>query len=212
MFMWVQPALSQTTSLCQTYYTLNTYIGGVIMFCAECLFVARTCVLWGYKRSIVVLFMISTVLYFVSGIVILKMHASSTRVIKSPIPFASCFDSEESGLVIAAYSLLILAELQIVFFSLYKATKSFRNWGRKNRLLEILIQHNIFYFACGLCSSVIVILTTALLQASYGNLMASAQVVFHALLVTKMHLNLWESDRRCNSLDVRHNRSSAVNN
>ncbi|KAG1843795.1 hypothetical protein DFJ58DRAFT_731465 [Suillus subalutaceus] len=107
----------------------------------------------------------TTTLYFVSGIVILKMHTSSTRVIKSPIPFASCFDSEESDVI-------VLAELQIVFFSLYKATESFRNWGRNNRLLEILIQYNIFYFTCGLCSSVVVTIpTTALLQVSASSLL-----------------------------------------
>ncbi|KAG2145367.1 uncharacterized protein EDB93DRAFT_518746 [Suillus bovinus] len=171
IFMWVPPALSQTMSLCQTYYTLSTYIGGVILFCAECIFVTRTCVLWGYKRSIVVFFMISTAFYVVSTIVIMKMHASSTRVIESPMPSASCFDSAESDVIVAAYGLLILADLQIMFFSLCKATANFRNWACKNRLLEILIQHNIFYITCGLCSSVIVILTTALLQVSTSSLL-----------------------------------------
>lgn len=195
MIMWVQPASSQTVSLCQIFYTLNTYIGGVILVCAECIFVARTCVLWGNKRSIVLFFTISTALYIILGIVIMKMHTSSTIMMMLPMPSVSCFDFGGNDVIVAAYSLLILAELQIVLFSLYKATKSLKKWGGENRLLEILIEHNIFYFACGLCSSALVILTTALMQASYGNWMASAQVVFHALLVTKMNLKLWESDR-----------------
>ncbi|KAG2756984.1 hypothetical protein P692DRAFT_20713469, partial [Suillus brevipes Sb2] len=73
-------------------------------------------------------------------ILIMKTHASST----------SCFHSKENGVIVVAYSLLILAELRIVLFSLYKAAASFKTWGRKNRLLEIFIQHNIFYFACGM--------------------------------------------------------------
>ncbi|KAG0702950.1 hypothetical protein DFH29DRAFT_468718 [Suillus ampliporus] len=195
MLTYIRPALSQTMTMCKLYYSLNIYIGGVILFCAECIFVARTCALWGYKRSIVVFFLISVVLYLISIIVILIIHASSTRVMKSPIPSVSCFDYGEDSVVLAAYSLLILAEFQILFFSLRRAAASFRNWGHENRLLEILVQHNIFYFACGLCSSGVVILTKVLLQASYGHSMASAQVVFHALLVTKMHLRLWESER-----------------
>lgn len=76
-----------------------------------------------------------------------------------------------------------------MLFSLYKATKSLKKWGGENRLLEILIEHNIFYFACGLCeewsclehedwllknllgSSVLVILTTALMQVRASSLL-----------------------------------------
>ncbi|OAX35059.1 hypothetical protein K503DRAFT_399129 [Rhizopogon vinicolor AM-OR11-026] len=194
MLLAVQPALSQT--LCQKYYSLNTYIGGVILVCAECIFITRACALWGNKRSIVAFFVTSTVLYLGVTILILTLYTSGTSVITSPIPSVSCFDSGENIVIVAAYSLLVLAEL---------ALASFRSWGRENQLLEVLIHHNIFYFGCGVCLSVAVISTTALLQASYGNTMANAQVVFHALLVTKMHRDLWEADRLAdlqNSLDA----------
>ncbi|KAJ8595198.1 hypothetical protein M405DRAFT_391469 [Rhizopogon salebrosus TDB-379] len=199
MLLAVQPALSQ--SLCQLYYSLNTYIGGVILICAECIFIMRACALWGFRRSIVAFFVISVVLYLGVTILILSLYTSGTTVIASTIPSVSCFDSGENIVIVAAYSLLVLSELEILLFSLYKALESFRSWGGDNRLLEVLIHHNIFYFACGMCLSLVVILTTALLQASYGNTMANAQVVFHALLVTKMHRDLWEADRLADHSD-----------
>lgn len=52
-----QPMLSIHT--CQVIYSMNTYLGGFIVVCAEGVFLFRVCAIWGFKRSVVILFSIS---------------------------------------------------------------------------------------------------------------------------------------------------------
>jgi len=91
--------------------------------------------------------------------------------------------------------LLVVGELEILLFTLYRSIKHYQSLGSDNLLLKILVQHNIFYFACGLVFSLAVILTVGLLPDVYGDMTSNLQVMMHALLVTRMHLGLWKSDR-----------------
>ncbi|KIK43311.1 hypothetical protein CY34DRAFT_803984 [Suillus luteus UH-Slu-Lm8-n1] len=47
-------------------------------------------------------------------------------IIKSQIYSTNCFDFKENGVIVVSYGLLILAEFHTGFFSLHKATASFK--------------------------------------------------------------------------------------
>ncbi|OAX31240.1 hypothetical protein K503DRAFT_105213 [Rhizopogon vinicolor AM-OR11-026] len=113
-----------------------------------------------------------------------------------PIPnITSCYDVAESRIIVIAYVLLVVGEFEILIFTIYRSIKHYQSLGSDNPLLKILIRHNIFYFACGLVFSLSVILTLAFLPDVYGDMVSNLQVMIHALLVTRMHLELWKSDR-----------------
>ncbi|KAG2035819.1 hypothetical protein BDR03DRAFT_961642 [Suillus americanus] len=88
---------------------------------------------------------------------------------QSPIPkVASCYDSKQSRIIIISYVLLVIVEIggfhgflcwrvkyfiEILSFMLYHSWKLYREHGNDIPLVRILVRHNMFYFACGLCES-----------------------------------------------------------
>ncbi|KAG2145361.1 uncharacterized protein EDB93DRAFT_517545 [Suillus bovinus] len=73
---------------------------------------------------------------------------------------------------------------------LYFMFANYRN-ERGAKVLRVLVQHNIFYFLCGVASSGILIIAIAIFPASYSDLVSSIQITVHAALVTRMHRTLW---------------------
>lgn len=193
-----QPMMSIHT--CQVIYSINTYLGGFIVVCAEGVFLFRVCAIWGFKRSVVVLFSIGTLMYVIAATVVLSIIRSPPTITKSPIPVTSCLETGSDKTIIILYVILVTAEIQIWLFALYKVAASYWRRGNRNRLLEQLIRHNMIYLTCGLVFSLGVILTTARLNAPYGfmivRFLRNWQVTVHAFLVTKMYRALWRADRR----------------
>ncbi|KAG2122763.1 hypothetical protein DEU56DRAFT_69008 [Suillus clintonianus] len=198
MLVAFQPMMS--IHICQVIYSVNTYLGGFIVVCAEGVFLFRVCAIWGFRRSIVVLFSISGLMYVIAATVVLSIIRSPPTITKSPIPVTSCLETGNDKTIIILYVILIALEIQIWVFALYKVAASYRRGGDRNRLLEQLIRHNMLYLTCGIVFSLGVILTTALLKVSYGfmvvRFLRNWQVTVHAFLVTKMYRGLWRADRR----------------
>jgi hypothetical protein len=88
--------------------------------------------------------------------------------LQSPIPeITSCYTSKTGHIVFVAYILLVIGEtgtshdtcvsprssicIEILGLMLYHSWILYREHERIIHLVQILIRHNIFYFACGLC-------------------------------------------------------------
>ncbi|KAG2064302.1 hypothetical protein BDR04DRAFT_279997 [Suillus decipiens] len=190
----LQPALP--LSLCQTYFEINSWLEGITLVAAECMFILRTYAIWGRSRRILIILLGCFFAILIPVVYILITFGNSVTTSEPPIPnITSCYNVGESRIIVAAYVLLVVAEFEIISFTLYRSIKNYKSVANDNPLLNILIQHNIFYFICGLFFSLLVILAIALLPFVYGDMASNIQVTVHALLVTRMHLALWKSDR-----------------
>lgn len=94
---------------CTTLFTFNSYVGGIVLFCAESLFMQRVLAVTGWRRVVACC---NTVLFLVPVVVTLAFYNSSSTIMQSPIPeVASCYDSKQGRIVILAYALLVIAEI-----------------------------------------------------------------------------------------------------
>ncbi|KAG1776870.1 hypothetical protein EV702DRAFT_1107117 [Suillus placidus] len=160
------------------------------------MFILRTYAIWGRSRRILIILMCSFVANLIPAVYIITSYNNSQTISEPPIPnITSCYNVGESRIIVVAYVLLVVTESEILFFTLYRSIKHHKSFARGNHLLNILIQHNIFYFICGLVFSLLVMLTTGLLPFIYGDMFSNLQSMVHALLITRMHLELWKSDR-----------------
>ncbi|KAG2035813.1 hypothetical protein BDR03DRAFT_961627 [Suillus americanus] len=113
---------------------------------------------------------------------------------QSPIPkVASCYDSKQSRIIIVAYVLLVIAEIEILSFMLYHSWKLYREHGNDMPLVRVLVRHNIFYFACGLVFSTAAVVAVVTLPASYVDAVSDLQFVIHGILSTRMHRELYNT-------------------
>ncbi|KAG1738359.1 uncharacterized protein EDB91DRAFT_1138361 [Suillus paluster] len=203
MLVAFRPTMS--IHVCRVMYSINTYLGGVILVCAEGVFLARACALWEFRRRMVVMFLTNAAIYVIAIPVVLSIGRFAPRITKSPIPVTGCFDTGEGSSIIIVYVILAMAEIQIWMLTLYKAVTSYWREGTHNRLLGQLILHNIIYLTCGLIFSLSVILTTVCVEEYYGFMIVKFvriwQVTVHAFLVTRMSRGLWKVDQRRASLE-----------
>ncbi|KAG1842734.1 hypothetical protein DFJ58DRAFT_731893 [Suillus subalutaceus] len=89
--------------------------------------------------------------------------------------------------------LLSVFELGLMTLTLIRAIQSWRI--NPSRLYVVLVNHNIFYYACGLLFSITNIFTLLLLQYAYHTLFYDFQFVMLAILATRMHLHLWQMNQ-----------------
>lgn len=130
--------------------------------------------------------------------VILTLGNSFSTITQSPIPqVASCYDSEQGRIVVFAYVLLVIGEIEILAFMLYHSWKLYRwEYGNDLPLVRVLVRHNISYFICGLLSSIMVVAIMFTLPASYGDVASESQFMIHGILATRMHRELYNTAHR----------------
>ncbi|KAJ8588998.1 hypothetical protein M405DRAFT_227107 [Rhizopogon salebrosus TDB-379] len=168
------------------------------MFSAECIFIVRAYAVW--ERRFTVFTIISIIAYMTLIIVCLQGFISSASATGecSITEVTGYLDTMARSKLIAVYSLLIIAELEILLVLLYPAVKSY-GWRIDNRLMRGLIQHNLIYFACGFAFSLIIILAIVFLPFVAVHMLAQFQVIVQGIVVTRMHRDFWKSDRvSCN--------------
>ncbi|KAG1738369.1 uncharacterized protein EDB91DRAFT_456337 [Suillus paluster] len=179
-------------SMCQTYYSLNSYLGSVIVFAAESIFFVRTYAIWDRSKRILWAFIGSVVFILTPIIAILVKYNSSTTVTSSiAIGISGCSKIGETTAILFVYVLLVVAELEILCLTLYRAISNYQHERGSSNVLGVLVEHNIFYFVCGVVSSAVLIVAIAIFPASYSDLASSIQITAHAMLVTRMHQALW---------------------
>ncbi|KAG0703617.1 hypothetical protein DFH29DRAFT_429385 [Suillus ampliporus] len=195
VFRIVQPGLSVKT--CMTCFALNGYVGVIVLCCAEPLFILRLCAFLGGRRRTLIIALCNYALFLIPMLVTVTLYNSSSIVLQSPIPqVASCYSNRDGRILIIAYMLLIIGELEILSFTLYRSWRLYREIGNELPLVRILIRHNVSYFACGLFFSVMAPAAIYTLPGSYGDVASDLQVVMHAILVTRIHRELCATARR----------------
>jgi hypothetical protein len=178
-------------NMCQTLYSLNSYLGIVIIVSAESIFFVRTYAIWDRSKRILWAFIFSVMFLLTPIVGILVKYNSSTTVINRIAPgIPGCSKTGEISTVLYVYVLMVIAELEILCLTLYRAIANYRR-ERGANVLRVLVQHNVFYFMCGVGSSVALIVSIAMFPASYSDLVSSIQITVHAALVTRMHRALW---------------------
>ncbi|KAG2075415.1 hypothetical protein BDR04DRAFT_1140112 [Suillus decipiens] len=180
---------------CATLFAFNSYVKGIVLFCAESLFMQRVRAITG-PRWLIMCCNIAIIL--VPLAVILTLGNSFSTITQSPIPqVASCYDSEQGRIVVFAYVLLVIGEIEILAFMLYHSWKLYRwEYGNDLPLVRVLVRHNISYFICGLLSSIMVVAIMFTLPASYGDVASESQFMIHGILATRMHRELYNTAHR----------------
>ncbi|EIW86184.1 hypothetical protein CONPUDRAFT_161003 [Coniophora puteana RWD-64-598 SS2] len=181
------PAPETCTTLMNTFSALETL---VVLF-AEVLFALRTYALWRRNRVVLALLYGGFIVATVGGI------ASSFLPIGPPmtvlnLPRSSvtgCFVVTPGASLAVTFAFLIALELELVTLNVTRAVFSRRE--TRGRLLETLVRHNIFYYACGLVFSVANVLMAV--STNYGGvfMLDDLQVYIHAIMATRMHRMLW---------------------
>ncbi|KAG2122788.1 hypothetical protein DEU56DRAFT_69884 [Suillus clintonianus] len=189
MLRIIQPGLSVKS--CTTFSKFDTYVGGIVLCCAESLFLRRVYATMNHRWIVMCC---NTVFLLVPVVVTLTLYNSSSIIMQSPIPnVASCYSSEQGHIIILAYSLLIIIETEILGFTLYHSWKLYREYGNTMPLVRVLVRHNIVYFACGLLLSTTVMVIMLTLPAPYGDAASSLQFMMHGILATRMHRELYNT-------------------
>ncbi|OJA20369.1 hypothetical protein AZE42_09498 [Rhizopogon vesiculosus] len=182
-------------SMCETYYSLDSYLGGVIVFAAESIFFVRAYAIWDRSRWILWVFIVSVILLLTPIVAILVEYNSSTTVTDEIAPgISGCSKIGEGSIIFVVYVLIVIGETEILLLTLYRAIVKYQYRRQGTNVLKTLIQHNIFYYVCGLISSVFLIFAIVAFPPSYSDIASSTQITIHAMLVTRMHRELWRSN------------------
>ncbi|KAG1750206.1 hypothetical protein EDB19DRAFT_96789 [Suillus lakei] len=198
IFRILQPGLSLKP--CTTLLVFNTYVGGIVLFSAESIFVMR---LWAVMGRRWLITCCNVALFVVPVAVTLGLYNSSFTVVQSPIlKVANCYNNKQGDVVILAYVLLVITEMEIISLMLYHSWKLFREHGNILPLVRVLVRHNIFYFACGLLFSTTVVVVVFTLPAPYGDVASDLRFVIHGILATRMHRELYNTAHRPNETSI----------
>ncbi|OAX32066.1 hypothetical protein K503DRAFT_860491, partial [Rhizopogon vinicolor AM-OR11-026] len=136
---------------CSTFFTLNAYVGGIALYCAESLFMLRVWAISSRNRWIWIIAFLNLVFLMITLVMTLTFFDSYFTIVQSPIPeITSCYTTKASRVLIVAYMLLVIAEIETLSLMLYHSWKIYRGGGHIIPLVRILIRHNVFYFACGI--------------------------------------------------------------
>jgi len=188
-----------SNTLCRSYFIANQYVGFIVTFFAECIFIVRAHAVWENKLRVKAFIAISIIAFMTPAIVSFQevtLSASGECWIPGVIGY---LDATESSRWTVIYSLLIVAEFEILLVLVYRAVKSC-GWRIENRLMRDLVQHNLLYFCCGFVFSTCVLLTMRFLPFPVAHIVLEFQVIAQTILVTRMHRDFWKSDRSsCNT-------------
>ncbi|KAG1803483.1 uncharacterized protein BJ212DRAFT_956211 [Suillus subaureus] len=152
---------------------------------AEGIFILRTYALWGNKKSILGL-MFSTILCLVIADVIMTITISSRLELQLSDMGGGCYSLAYNKMAAFPWTLLVIFELEIIVLTMIRVYWAYRE--RECLLLDILLQHNIFYFGTGLALSVMNIITIEWLPFTASDMFGTFQIVMHTIVVTRMHL------------------------
>ncbi|KAF9236758.1 hypothetical protein BU15DRAFT_76718 [Melanogaster broomeanus] len=170
---FLQPGLSQKA--CQSYFQFNSFACAIVMICAELMFLVRTYALWDRTRLALAIILVNSMALFIPIAVIVASFISAPTIV--PVPgVTGCSTASQGGDIVWAYVPFVIGETEILLSTLYRSLQHYREVGSRNRLLTILVNHNVWYFGCSLTSSVAVILVIAFLSGPYTDLLVNPQL------------------------------------
>ncbi|KAG2130796.1 uncharacterized protein EDB93DRAFT_73643 [Suillus bovinus] len=170
----------------------------VLILFSEWFFILRTYVLWD-NHIILLAAMLSIFLSLLgasSGIAIATTDTASYAT--SVIPgITGCYQTSTTYWLFIPFLLLSVLQLGLMALTLIRAMQDWRR--NSNCPYDVLVKHNISYYACGLLFSVTNVFILLLLYSSYHVILYDFQFMILAILATCMHLHLWQVNQGSSS-------------
>ncbi|KAG2344903.1 hypothetical protein BDR05DRAFT_961303 [Suillus weaverae] len=195
-------ALNESANECLTLNNVYSCFAVISFICSECFFVLRTYALWNNKR-IVLVAMLSTLFAIIATSIGIRFTTIATsHVTTSAIPgITGCSWDSSSVRFFMPFILLFAFQLGLFSLTLIHVVQSWRS--AKGHLHVVLMNHNMFYYTSGLLLSGVNVLVPVLLSNPvYYSLFEGLQVFILAILATRMHLYLWQTDRNVNGSEA----------
>ncbi|KAG2114311.1 uncharacterized protein F5147DRAFT_650091 [Suillus discolor] len=165
-------------------------------------FILRTCALWNNNRILLAAILVTLSQTFLGASIGITFAttAPATYAISAIPGITGCYQSSSSLQLFIPFLLLCAFELGLMTLTLIRAIQSWRQ--NPSRLYIVLLNHNIFYYTCGLLLSVANIFTSLLLHYSYHAILHDFQFIILAILATRMHRHLWQMKRQSHGSDA----------
>ncbi|KAG1787372.1 uncharacterized protein HD556DRAFT_1409817 [Suillus plorans] len=179
MYLYMSLTPNENSSKCGVLQNINTGLSMVIAMFSEWFFMLRTYVLWDKNRILLAAMLSGLLSFLAASFIIIFATAIPAAYTTSPIPgITGCYLGSTNFLYFIPFLLLSVFQLALLILTLMRAIQDWRT--NTSHLYVVLVNHNIFYYACGF-----------LLSA--GNIFTSIfQLIVIAILVTRMHLHLWQ--------------------
>ncbi|KAF9223460.1 hypothetical protein BS17DRAFT_141929 [Gyrodon lividus] len=188
---------NESEMMCRLLDSICSLFTVLSMMSAECIFILRAWALWGRSMRILCLILGSFVLITAFDIFVAFGIEQPSQITAVPSParasLTGCYTLYHDKRQIIPFTLIVAFEFEILALTCIRVIKTYHE--RQCGLLQIILQHNIFYFSCGLVFSGINIFAILLLQYNYATMFQDFQIVMHSILVTRMHLALWSRER-----------------
>lgn len=186
---------NKTLDRCQVVISINASLSTISVVCSELFFVLRIYALWNNNR--IVLAAILSALFAVAVVsLIADVLTVGNSVTINVIPtITGCYRALHGVQGSITFLLIFAFQLGLVSLTIIRAVQNWRVFN--SPLYEVLVKHNIFYYACGLLLSALNILTLMLFsQTAYSLVCEVPQYFVLAILATRMHRNLWQIERK----------------
>ncbi|KAG2139584.1 uncharacterized protein EDB93DRAFT_696502 [Suillus bovinus] len=192
---------NETPGKCRVLDNICSGFSMLLAVCSECFFILRTCALWSNNRILFAAILVTAFTFVGASIgVTFATTAPATYAISAIPGIAGCYQSSTSLQLFIPFLLLCAFELGLMTLTLIRAIQSWQQ--NRNRLYTVLVNHNIFYYTCGLLFSVANIFTSLLLHYSYHAILHDFQFIVLAILATRMHRHLWQMKHQTRGSDA----------
>ncbi|KAH7907650.1 hypothetical protein BJ138DRAFT_1159583 [Hygrophoropsis aurantiaca] len=183
-----------STSVCSHLYMIDFGLSALSVACSLWMFILRAYALWGRSRK-VLLFMTGTfVIIVIAVIAVSTLFKSASKILPPPTPAVTgCNVEGENHNTFFTFVLLIAYELEILLLSLARAVKQHRE--SRSQLFKVLVHHSIFHFIFAIVFSLANILALLLFTGPAEGVLEVLQSSMHALVVTRMQHQLWQTNR-----------------
>ncbi|KAG2369104.1 hypothetical protein BDR07DRAFT_1389600, partial [Suillus spraguei] len=187
IYLYMGHLQSEKFVTCKFLHSIWYCAASFCVACAEGVFILRTYALWGSKKSILGLIFL-TILCLSIFDVIMTMKISSGLELRLSDRDGGCYSLSYDKMAALSWILLVVFELEIITLTMIRVYWVYRE--RECLLLDILVQHNFFYFGTGLTLTLVNIIAIECLPYSYADMFGTFQIVMHTIIVIRMHLRL----------------------
>lgn len=191
--MHVRIILSLSVEACPGLVESNILFLGILLLCAEFIFVLRTYALWNCDRRVRIALLV-LYLALLCGVIMLVLACGLRANTTNFTPGCYSHSSLPINFFLVPYILLLLLEIEIVGLTFYRMTKYYR--ATRCQLLTLMAQYNVGYILAGLLFTVVNIAAICFVPGDYAPVLEASQIMAQGLLATRMQLDLWKLNRQ----------------
>ncbi|KAG1839694.1 hypothetical protein C8R48DRAFT_781998 [Suillus tomentosus] len=203
---------NQNQSKCRMLVNISSGFEMILAIFSAFFFILRTYALWNKNRILLItllgIFLVSSQSthhtqasgrsidqpFLVASVSIIIDTTVSATYATSPIPgITGCYQSSTSDRIFIPFLLFSVFGLGLVILTLIRAIHSWRR--NPSHLYVVLVNHNIFYYACAFLFSTMNVFTLLLLQDSYQTVLNGFQFLTLAIVAARMHIHLWQTSQ-----------------